>query len=85
MKRKYEYKDLQYPPITPELKQELLIRESKEEIEIYFENIDMCKELGICVDCGQPVLFNTHKNKEYAKEYSVSGLCKSCQDKVFGI
>ncbi len=36
----------------------------------------------ICVDCGKPASeFNDELSR---REFSISGLCQSCQDKVFG-
>ena len=35
----------------------------------------------ICVSCGQPALIFRDNLSE--KEFSISGLCQECQDKVF--
>lgn len=35
-----------------------------------------------CVICFQPALH--FRDQLSAKEYSISGLCQECQDKVFG-
>ena len=39
-------------------------------------------ELGVCVDCGQPA--KDFRDAISQKEYTISGLCQSCQDKIFG-
>jgi len=39
-------------------------------------------ELNICVDCGNPA--KDFRDKLSEREYTISGLCQKCQDKVFG-
>ncbi len=40
-------------------------------------------EKGVCVDCKKSVE-GSFKDDLSIKEYSISGLCQVCQDKVFG-
>lgn len=35
-----------------------------------------------CICCGKPA--NAFRDELSRKEFSISGLCQSCQDKVFG-
>lgn len=37
---------------------------------------------GICPICNQPI--GPFKNALSEKEYTISGMCQNCQDKVFG-
>jgi len=37
---------------------------------------------NICVDCGNPA--EDFNDEVSAKEYTLSGFCQECQDKVFG-
>lgn len=37
-----------------------------------------------CVFCGVSVDENSFKDELSKKEYTISGTCQSCQDKVFG-
>lgn len=39
---------------------------------------------NICVSCGKHVAWNEFKDELSRKEYTISGLCQACQDKVFG-
>lgn len=34
------------------------------------------------IGCGQDAIW--FRNKQSSKEYSISGLCQECQDKIFG-
>lgn len=88
--RKYEHVSVAYPPkeyypLPRDLRRKLTLRESKEEIDDFFSQIELCKELNICMECGQGVVFNNENREEHLKEYSISALCKHCQEKIFGI
>jgi hypothetical protein len=37
---------------------------------------------GTCATCGGPAI--TFKNESSEKEYTVSGMCQQCQDKLNG-
>ena len=79
-----------YPPkavykISDELRIMLQADETEEECDAYFADLELCKELQICADCGEPVEFNEEYRKEHIKEYSISALCVKCQEKAFGI
>lgn len=37
---------------------------------------------NICVDCGEPA--TEFKDQLSRKEYTISGLCQSCQGKIWG-
>jgi len=39
-------------------------------------------ESNICIDCGEQA--TEFRDELSAKEFSISGLCQKCQDKVFG-
>ena len=47
----------------------------KKEVELY--------EHGFCPFCEQKVDLLGFKNRQSAKEYVISGLCQTCQDKQF--
>lgn len=79
-----------YPPkefykISQALMDVLHADETKEECNAYFANIEYCKELNICVDCGQGIVPDDTWKREHFKEYTISGLCKTCQIKAFGM
>jgi uncharacterized CHY-type Zn-finger protein len=38
---------------------------------------------NVCVTCGQPI--GEFRNELSRKEYTISGMCQSCQDSVFGV
>jgi hypothetical protein len=38
----------------------------------------------VCVFCGVSVDENSFKDELSKKEFTISGICQSCQDKVFG-
>ena len=38
---------------------------------------------GFCPTCSEPVV--SFRDELSAREYSISGLCQTCQDSVFGI
>jgi hypothetical protein len=40
-----------------------------------------CIESNLCVSCNRPALIFTDALSE--KEFTISGLCQSCQDEVF--
>lgn len=37
-----------------------------------------------CSTCGGDIVENDFKDELSRKEYSISGMCQSCQDSVFG-
>jgi hypothetical protein len=39
-------------------------------------------ENDVCVDCGNPA--KDFRDKISEREYTISGLCQKCQDRVFG-
>ena len=39
-------------------------------------------EMGLCPTCGGPV--HPFRDALSEKEFKISGMCQSCQDKVFG-
>ncbi len=43
-------------------------------------NIDQ----GQCPTCGQQVNTNSFRDELSRREYSISGMCQSCQDRTFG-
>ena len=45
----------------------------------YLEEIDN----GICPICHKKVNINSFKNALSKKEFAISGMCQSCQDKIF--
>lgn len=38
---------------------------------------------NICVDCKQPITEESFYSEMGRKEYSISGLCEHCADKIF--
>jgi len=63
--------------------------EKAKEIEIFLEAIagrstairsDMC--VAPPIGCGQPIC--SFRNEKSKREYTLSGLCQKCQDKLFG-
>lgn len=60
------------------------MRRIKDNIALAFHGITMTEALekGICVDCRKSVA-GSFKDDLSIKEYSISGLCQECQDKVF--
>lgn len=40
---------------------------------------------NVCVSCEQNVTGESMRDKLSWQEYTISGLCQSCQDKVFGL
>lgn len=89
MRKKHDYVSLAYPPkeyypLPTEVRELLLVKETEEQITSYFEQIEFCKELNICMECGQGVVFNSENREEHLKEYTISALCKHCQEKIFG-
>jgi hypothetical protein len=72
--------------LHPDIKKLLMADETKEEVDAYFEHIEACKCFSLCSDCGQVVDFGDERYKEeHIKEYSISALCISCQEKAFGL
>lgn len=41
-------------------------------------------EEGKCPECGKTIDPDDFRDALSRKEYSISGLCQQCQDKVFG-
>jgi hypothetical protein len=39
---------------------------------------------GACPDCGEEKPIRTLTTEIELREFHISGLCKACQDKVFG-
>lgn len=78
-------KERERAELDPEVKRKLMIKESKEQIDAYYEHLKECIAFGICSECGQPVIFNELYTGEHIKEYSISGLCRECQIKEFGM
>ena len=72
-------------PISDEMREMLFAEETVEECEAYFAHIEDCIEQNICSECGQPVNVTSDYMPDNIKEYSISGLCKTCQIKAFGI
>ena len=40
-------------------------------------------EQGRCTTCNKPINSDSFKNELSKKEYTISGMCQECQDKVF--
>jgi len=40
-------------------------------------------EAGNCPFCKQPIDLNSFRDQLSKKEFNISGLCQSCQDKIF--
>lgn len=78
------YPPKEYYPLPDKVKALLLTNYSKEEIDTYYRQIEYAKDLNICLECGQGVIFNEEHREEHIKEYSISALCKHCQEKIFG-
>jgi len=38
-----------------------------------------------CVFCGKPVLGRDFRDEQSLKEFTISGICQSCQDEIFGV
>jgi len=41
-------------------------------------------EQGLCATCGHDVLNTSFRDKLSFTEFTISGLCQQCQDKIFG-
>jgi len=41
-------------------------------------------EQGRCAECGSPIREDEFTSERSKREYSVSGLCQSCQDEIWG-
>ena len=39
--------------------------------------------IGVCPTCSKPIWIASFRDALSRKEYSISGLCQTCQDKVF--
>lgn len=50
--------------------------------DFFGRNRSDCIKTNICVVCGEPAI--EFKDEISEKEYSISGLCQTCQDKTFG-
>jgi hypothetical protein len=70
--------------LDPSIKALLRPTETEVEVDAYFNDLALCVELGICADCGEPVIFDEEYRDEHIKEYGISALCKLCQIKEFG-
>ena len=42
-------------------------------------------EQGLCATCGHDVLDTSFRDELSFKEFTISGMCQDCQDKVFGV
>jgi hypothetical protein len=42
-------------------------------------------EQGICASCEGDVLNTSFRDELSFKEFTISGLCQTCQDEVFGV
>lgn len=83
---KMAYPPKVYYPLDPSIKELLCATETKEEIDAYFEHIYHCIGQEICSECGRPVnLSRDDYRAEHIKEYTISGLCKECQELAFGV
>ena len=40
---------------------------------------------SLCIACDNTIRHSDFRNKTSLKEYSISGFCQGCQDKIFGI
>lgn len=43
------------------------------------------KAIGNCPICSVPIKENEFRDMLSEREYKISGLCQSCQDKIFGV
>ena len=69
--------------ITEEEYKELHKHEDTKTIMDYFNNLQNSIENRVCNECGKKV--DVDKMRKWTrKEYFISGLCKECQDKIFG-
>jgi hypothetical protein len=50
-----------------------------------FSNEVEAVEHKICPMCNNPINIDRFRDRLSIKEYSISGLCQACQDKIFGI
>lgn len=41
-------------------------------------------EAGLCPSCGRKIDVEDFRDALSKREYKISGLCQTCQDKVFG-
>ena len=53
----------------------------QEEVDIL---ISYYTSLGVCTECGCDAIAQGFVTDDYEAEYQISGLCQSCQDKLFG-
>ena len=54
-----------------------------ETTETFFgRNRTTCIEKNVCVTCGNKA--HTFRDALSIKEFTISGMCQDCQDKVFG-
>jgi hypothetical protein len=44
----------------------------------------ICVEENRCPHCVKPIVASDFKDALSRQEYTISGLCQECQDKVFG-
>ena len=57
---------------------------NKEIIEKLFPDAIKRMEEGKCPTCGHAIVPEEFKDELSVKEYRISGMCQSCQDKTFG-
>jgi len=51
---------------------------------VFGKSLTEAMEEKVCVFCHEPINMNDFKDMLSVKEYSISGICQKCQDKVFG-
>ena len=39
---------------------------------------------SLCIACDNTIFHGSFRNSKSLKEYSISGFCQECQDKIFG-
>jgi len=47
------------------------------------KEVDATKQ-NKCPICGETIVLDNFKNSLSRKEFQISGMCQSCQDKTFG-
>jgi hypothetical protein len=57
---------------------------NKNIVKQFFPNEVKLVEQKICPTCAKPVDFLLFKEEIDRREYRISGICKPCQDKIFG-
>lgn len=56
----------------------------KKPVDILFPVESGLKDIGNCPLCMKPIKDNEFRNELSEKEFRSSGMCQSCQDKIFG-